>query len=523
MKKNYYNITNRTSFLLLLLVAFNLFSCSKKLEENVFSQVAVDQFYKTEDQAQLALNGVYGNTLWNDPYRDAQLITLGDVTAGTLIGGGSANGSGDRSGISNEWNTYSWTPDAIELITCWNSFYQTINWDNTLIDKLEASSIPATAKAKIDGQAKFLRAFFYFNLVELFGGVPLYIHGTSDLSEAYKPRNTVEEVYTQITADLKQAQTELSPFNAGDQAIGKATSASATALLAKVYLQQRNWQKAAEEAKKVMDMNYFTLMADFENIVNPDFQNGKENIFSIQFGGNANSSSQLYQTRLIYLFGPPAQTLSNGTNIQFHTLKDLVIFQARKEFFNSTPDNYRKWWTMRDKMPYYYKGGVSAANLVMDTVKMYAPFLTKFHRIVLSTGTLREGVNFPLIRYSDVLLAYAEALNESNNGPTQAAYDAINTVRHRARAAGTPMQQPESVYPDLSNLSKEQFTDAILSEYAREFAGEGHYRYDLLRHDRLITNAKALGISAAAEKHKLFPIPAIQISRNKSLTQNTGY
>ncbi|HEX8676696.1 MAG TPA: RagB/SusD family nutrient uptake outer membrane protein, partial [Segetibacter sp.] len=137
-------------------------------------------------------------------------------------------------------------------------------------------------------------------------------------------------------------------------------------------------------------------------------------------------------------------------------------------------------------------------------------------------GTLREGVNFPLIRYADVLLAYAEALNEAN-GPTQAAYDAINMVRRRARAVGTPYEQPESVYSDLINLNQEQFRDALLAEYAAEFAGEGHYRYDLLRHDRLITNAKALGITAAEEKHKLFPIPAIQLSRNPDLEQNTGY
>lgn len=520
MKKNNYLCATITGLLWLTGVVC-LSSCSKKLDENVYSQVAVDQFYKTEEQAQLALNAVY-NQLWNDPYRDAQVITLGDVTAGTLIGGGSANGSGDRSGLSNEWSTYTWTSDAIELTTAWNNFFTAINWANTLTDKLEVAPIAAASKAKIAGQAKFLRAHFYFNLVRMFGGVPISTHGTSDLSEAYKSRNTAEEVYTQIITDLTQAQIDLSPFNPGDQALGKATSASATALLARVYLQQRNWQKAAEEAKKVIDLNYFRLMPDFENIVNPDFQNGKENLFSIQHGGNANSSSQLYQTRMIYLFGPPAQTLPNGTNIQFHTLKDLVIFQARKEFFNGTPDTYRKWWTMRDRMPYYYKGGVSAANLVMDTVKMYAPFLTKFHRIVLSGGTLREGVNFPLIRYADVLLTYAEALNEQN-GPIPAAYDAINAVRRRARAVGTPMQQPESVYPDISNVSKEQFRDAVLNEYALEFAGEGHYRYDLLRHDRLISNAKALGITAAQDKHKLFPIPAIQISRNKTLVQNTGY
>ncbi len=522
MKKNYFNLKYSVSAVFFVAAMVSLFSCSKALDETIYSQVAVDQFYKTEDQAQLALNSVY-NQLWNDPYRDAQWITLGDVTAGTLIGGGSANGSGDRSGIINEWNTYTWTSDAIELTTGWNSFYTAINWSNTLIDKLQASGIPAAAKAKIEGQAKFLRAHFYFNLVRMFGGVPLYVRGTADLSDAYKARNTADEVYAQIIIDLQQAQIKLSPFSASDQALGKATAASATALLAKVYLQQRNWAKAAEEAKKVIDMNYYALLSDYENISNPDFQNGKEQIFSVQQGGNANSNSQLFQTRTIYLFGPPAMTLPNGTNIQFHLLKDLVIFQVKKEFFNTTPDTYRKWWTMRDKMPYYYKNGVSVGNLVMDTVKMYAPFLTKYHRPNLTTGSLREGVNFPLIRYADVLLTYAEAINELPAGATPAAYDAVNMVRRRARAVGTPFEQQIAIYPDLTGLNQAQFRDSLLTEYAREFIGEGHYRWDLLRQDKLISNAKARGISVAAENHKLFPIPAIQISINKKLVQNPGY
>ena len=160
--------------------------CKDILDEQVYSQVAVDAFYKTSDQAQLALNGVYGR-LWDDTYRDGQWVTLGDVAAGTLIGGGSANGSGDRSNVTNGFNTFSWTSDALELSTAWDFYFAAINRANVLIDKLAASTIPN--KAKIDGEARFLRALFYFNLVRLFGGVPLQIKGTTDLSEVSKPRN----------------------------------------------------------------------------------------------------------------------------------------------------------------------------------------------------------------------------------------------------------------------------------------------------------------------------------------------
>ena len=522
MLNKIFTIKNMCSVILFMALAYCFNSCSD-LDEKVYSQVQVDDFYKSQEQAQLALNGVYSVLLGGDIYRDGIWLTLGDVTAFTLKGGGSANGSGDRSGVDNEWNTYTWTADALELSTYWNNYYQAINRANTLIDMLGNSSISENAIAKIDGQAKFLRALMYFDLVKLFGGVPLYTRGTSDLSQAYKSRSSAGEVYAQIITDLQQAQTDLSPFDPSDQTLGKATSASATALLAKVYLQQRNWGKAAEEAKKVMDMNYFSLLNDYEHVLNPDSQNGPEQIFSIQTGGNANNNSQYYQTRFIYLCGPPAQNLANGKNVLFHNLKDVVIFQVQKEFFSSTPETYRKWWTMRNRMPYYYDNSVSVSNLVNDTVTMYAPFLLKYHRIDFSTGNLKEGVNFPLIRYSDVLMAYAEAINESNGSPTQGAYDAINKVRRRARGIGTANEQPESLYPDLANLSQEQFRDSILTEYSREFVGEGHYRWDLLRHDRLISNAKANGATAVEEKHRLFPIPSTQISVNDSIQQNPGY
>jgi hypothetical protein len=491
-------------------------SCENALQEKVYSQVATDDFYKTLDQAQLALNGVY-NYLWNDNYRDGQWVTLGDVTAFTLIGGGSANGSGDRSGIQNEWNTYSWTPDAVELVTAWDYFYQVINRANTLIDKMEVAEFQG--KDKVLGEAKFLRAFFYFNLVRIFGGVPLHVKATTDLSEVDKPKSSEEEVYAQIVSDLNAAVELLSPLNKADITAGRATAISATALLAKVYLQQRKWKEAAEQAKKVMDAGVFSLFEDYENINNPDFQNSKEHIFSIQHGGNGNSTSQMYQTRMIYLFGPPAQTIK-GVNVQFHVLKDLVIFQAQKSFFSETPDTYRKWQSVRQKMPYYYKNGIK--ELVRDTVTMYAPFLTKFHRIDFATGYLKEGVNYPLIRYADMLLTYAEAINETE-GPTAAAFEALNQVRRRARAVGTAFEQPATVYPDLKGLTKEQFRDAVLKERAQEFVGEGHYRWDLIRHNRLITTAQANGVTAAAEKHNLFPIPTQQISRNGQLKQNPGY
>lgn len=499
-----------------LLLGFS--GCNDVLDENLYDSVPVDGFYKTEEEANLALNAVY-NTLWGDIYRDGQWVTLSDVTGGTLLGGGDPNGSGDRSGNGTPWNSFSWTSDARELGAAWEQNYDGINEANTLIDKLAEAPFDENAKAHIEGQAKFLRGLLYFNLVRIFGGVPLIVNGTFGLDDIDKPRSSAADVYAQIISDLQAAESLLSPYNASDKTAGRATSASAKALLAKVYLQQRDWSNAATKAKEVMDMGQFDLFEDYNDILLPENSNGKEIIFSVQHGGTSNENASIFWTRMLFLFGPPAQTLQDGTSIRFHNLQDVVIFQVLQDFFDATPDTYRKWETMRNKMPYYYVGN----TLVQDTVDLYAPFVVKHHYVDFGSANLRGGVDFPLIRYSDVLLTFAEATNEANGGPNQAAYDAINEVRRRARAVGTANEQVPGIYPDLSGLSQSGFRDAVLVERAREFVGEGHRRWDLLRHDRLISDALQRGVSNASENHVVFPLPGNALSVNSNLEQNPGY
>ena len=510
----------KVSFVSCTMAAFLLgtVACSDMLDEHLYDSVPVDGFYKTAEEANLALNSVY-NTLWGDIYRDGQWVTLSDVTGGVLLGGGDPNGSGDRSGNGTPWNAYSWTSDARELGAYWEQSFDGINEANTLIDKLPESTITDGEKAKIEGQAKFLRGLFYFNLVRIFGGVPLEVNGTFGLEDIEKPRSSVGDVYSQIISDLQDAESLLSPYSAGDKSAGRATSAAATALLAKVYLQQGDWSNAAAKAKEVIDMNEFSLYADYNDILLPENSNGDEIIFSVQHGGTSNENASLFWTRMLYLFGPPAQTLPDGTSIRFHNLQDVVIFQVQQDFFDNTPDTYRKWETMRDQMPYYFEGSM----MVEDTVDIYAPFVVKHHYVDFGSANLRGGVDFPLIRYSDVLLTYAEALNEANGGPNLEAYNAINQVRQRARAVGTPHEQPVTVYPDLVGLTQSEFRDAVLQERAREFVGEGHRRWDLLRHNRLISNAQQRGVSNAADHHVLFPLPGTALSVNGELEQNPGY
>lgn len=507
-------------FGLLILLTVGIWGCSDNvLNEKLYSDIPLDGYYKSEGELELALNGVYAEMTDEGFYRALMWVVLSDVTGGTLRGGAESNGSGDKSNQNTPWNNFSWTSDAHEPSSIWGQHYDGINNANTLLHKLPNSDVSSESKKWYEGQTKFLRAYFYFDLVQVFGDVPLYVEPTLDLSEVDKPRTSVDEIYNQIESDLQDAESLLSPFNRGDHIEGRATSAAAKALLAKVHLQQRDWSSAASKAKEVIDMAEFELHDDFDDIHNPGNGTSKENIFSIIRGGEANANGNIYFAKAVYLWGPPTATLEDGTSVKFNNIKFPITLQVDQDFFDSTPNTYRKQQTMRQVMPYYYIGD----RLVEDSIELYAPFVTKFRHMNFDTGSLHEGVPDVLIRYADVLLTYAEALNESNGGPSQEAYEAINEVRQRARAEGTANEQPESVYPDLSGLNQAQFRDSVISERAREFVGEGFRRSVLLRHDRFISNAKDRGVANAADHHKVFPLPGDEVSINPNLEQNSGY
>jgi len=172
-------------------------------------------------------------------------------------------------------------------------------------------------------------------------------------------------------------------------------------------------------------------------------------------------------------------------------------------------------------MPYYFALGSFDkinARVPLDRVR-----LVKFFHPNLATKELRSSVNTPILRYSDMLLTYAEALNEQL-GPNSEAIAALNQVRRRARGEGTVNEQSESIYPDLSlALSKEQFRQAILIERAREFIAEGERRNELNRHDLLASTIKEHRNITIKPGYVLYPIPEVQRSLNSLLSQNPDY
>jgi len=488
------------------------------LEEELFSNPGIDDFYQSAADAELAIAGVYAVLLTEQGvYKDIAYYIMGDFTTDIMQ---------NRNGNVNpdEWATFNWNESTQLFDFMWGGSYLGINRANTLIDRMEASTLSDQIKNEYIGQAKFMRALLYFNLVKAYGGVPLHVNGTFDLSNVALPRSTEAETYAQIIADLKDAEVRLSPFNATHQKAGKATAGSAKGLLAKVYLQMRDWKAAADKAKEVMDMGVYELYKDYKDIwdPNPSLENGSEHLFSAQHINGGDNTTNL-GNHTVFRFTPTSRKHPDtNIDIRWSSEGGNSMGEVIREFFDATPDTYRKWWTMRDRMPYYWI--VSNGELVTgDTVELLEPVVIKYYQIDLGTGFLKTGLNTTILRYSDILLTYAEAVNE-DVGATPEAYEALNKVRRRARAIDTPNEQPEAVYPDIApgSLTKEEFRDVILLERAREFIGEGERRNDLNRHGRFLTTARDRG-RTAPDGYELFPIHFSHIQQNPLIEQNTPY
>ncbi|NVO20965.1 MAG: RagB/SusD family nutrient uptake outer membrane protein, partial [Bacteroidetes bacterium] len=318
---------------------------------------------------------------------------------------------------------------------------------------------------------------------------------TSNLGdeEVYPFKAKVSNIYGQVIEDLGNAVSRLPAKypNAADK--GRATKGAALGLLSNVYLTQKVWDSAYANAQRVIDLGGYDLNSDFAANWKETNKNGKESVFEVQFYKNSTAeNSQMVISGLPSLPG----VFSAGVELMLPT----------DDLYNSFEEgDYRKQATFFDNYWSY----------------TFAPHIWKYWDQVAykPQNTSQSGADFVVMRYAEVLLIYAEALNEANGGPTQEAYNAINKVRARARNGNA------TVLPDLAGLSQEQFRQAVLDERRHEFVNEGQRWYDLVRTGKLIEYVKrAKGDNAnPSDFNTVFPIPQRELDINKNLTQNKGY
>lgn len=464
-------------------------SCAK-ITEAPKSTIVSSNFYKTQNDAISAVTAVYSDLTHNTHndhasiYNRLLVLTVGMSSDDHLPGPGATNPDVRSIAVL----TSSATNGRYDEL--WRQHYEGINRANAAIGRIPGIEFDATLKARLINEAKFLRAVYYFNLVRLWGGVPLVTEETLDLNNINVPRATADDVYKQIIQDLTDAEALPVAYAASDA--GRATRGAAKALLLKVYITQEKWDLALAKIQEIKELNVYHLFDDFADIFNIAKKNTEEHIFSAQFAADGN-----------YLF--------NGTgssNVLAPTSAPAALggFDAD----NPHPSLISLYQTSDKRKAVTLFESATAGG---QTLTFPAHF-KKYVDLNALAAIYQSAINIPIIRYAEVVLFEAEAVNEKD-GPTQTAYNAINLIRHRAGL------------DDLSpGLTKDQFRDSVYVERRLEFAFEQIRWFDLLRTKRLVSDLKKYEDKVnISEKYYLLPIPQKEVDINPALQghQNPGW
>ena len=481
-------------------------SCDSWLDVNPSDQYSAETFWKTKEHAKAGIMGCYNALM---PWRSLHTMEFDMLTANAMpyneANGTQAIGKGEHL-----------STNAL-IASLWKNCYTGIGRANTFIGNVESVDMGETEKAQMLGEAKFLRAFFYLNLVDKFGGVPLITEVPNADKHKDLPRNTKEEVISQIIKDLVDAIAVL-PKTYGSSDLGRATHGAALALKARTLLYNSCWPEAAATAKLLMDEGTYKLFNDYRHFFSESNKHNCEVIFNIE------TKSPEYSTNYdadIWRLNRPAplkELVDTYLCVDGKTIAESPLYDPEHPYENRDPRLLKSIVCIG----YSYLGKIITKEDVATTgfgVKKY----TSYEDDVTIPLVERSAFNFILIRYAEVLLTYAEAQNEAS-GPDQSVYDAINQLRKR----------PDINMPEVEKgLTKEQMREIIRRERRIELTFEGLYYSDILRwktaekeNNGMMHNYEGIGVVKRAFnpiRDYMWPIPYNQIVLNPSLQQNPNW
>jgi hypothetical protein len=467
-----------------------LAGCKKSfLEIPAMTALSSSVFFTSQNDFQQAINGAYA------PLRGLYSGSSGAWALGELRSDNTTYkyNSNDRGTIGPEF-IKDFTDDSSSPVTAYkyNTDYTIIARVNQILDLIDAVDFDASAKNNIKGQAYFLRAFAYFDLVQYFGGVPLHLKSVTTLNETSLPLSSVDQVYAQIIADAQQAATLL-PAKATQEA-GRVTSGSANTLLGNVYIVQKKWPEAETALKKVTG---YSLLPNYADVFDPAKKNHAESIFEVQFKeGTDGFASNFFYTFLVQPISATEVTAVTGIPEVARTIEGYNI---------PTPDIIAAY-EPNDLRKAASVGTLTASGLNYPYIKKYA------HAHALTNNT---NDDWPVYRYAEVLLFLAEATNEQARPADALSY--LNQVRLRAGLGNSTATGQLAI------------RDAILQERRVELAFENKRWLDLVRSgtaqtvmtaygNRVKANPLAyyfpVGITVAPQSYTnirlLFPLPAAE-------------
>jgi hypothetical protein len=500
-------------------------SCSNELlnQENP-NAISVDNFYKDAKDAQIALVGAYSplstHFSWGR-YLPLVIIRRSDEYTPSYL-------PGKTEGIMTKATD-------IFLPTSWAASYKVIFRTNAILENVPSIDMDATEKDQVLGQAYFLRALSYFYLVNTWENVPLITNAAKGAENFFPSNSTAVKVWEQIISDAAEAQ-KLLPVSWSNKDAGRATKGAASALLGKSYLYTKDWGKAGTELKKVVNSIY-SLTPNYADNFKESTENNVESVFEIQFQKDVafvwevDVPGAMHGAMYTNLRAPVA---FGGEWVNAVNPWILDAFLEEKNLDGGVDERAYSTIAWNNSKSIIYENKPFQGSS-LDPTKVYAKKYTgmlvegRQNDGDLGVGT---GLNYRLIRFADVLLMYAEALNESGGSESEI-LTSLNRVRQRANMPSI-----------ATGLNQSQLRDKIRKERILELSLETDRFFDLKRWgvlvDRMNKNADMVGNIKVttdqirqsghpehnfpfSEIHTRVPIPSTEISSNPNLTQNPGY
>lgn len=487
-------------YTLAIVLALVPFGCSEFLEEDLQGTYSNSTFYQTGDHAELALTAVYSAASFAIPRNN--IWVFGDVASDDATKGGNP---GDQSSIQFI-EEFTYLPSNGYLEDLWTHYYEGITRANYLIYHLPDITMDAERKQEIMGEALFMRAYYYFHLVNVFGEIPLKLNPPVNESEVHVGVSPVETIYNRIDQDLRQAADDLPPTAAA----GRATKGSALGLLAKVRLFTEDYQDALDAVADIEDLGRYSLMPLYADNFSLETQNNSESLFEIQHLSGAapklgSGLNQWFapQTEGGYFFNVPTQDFVD----EFEVTAGEVV-DPRLDY--SVGREGQPWLNGEPFDPLWSPTGFIS--------KKHLQPLAEVPKGIKGDG----GLNYMFMRYAEILLLKAEALNES--GSPALALAPLNEVRKRARESYLYDEEldgfgavPADLLNDVTTTDQAQVRQAIRHERRVELGLEFHRYYDLMRYGAAVAEAALSETVFDYEQHRYFTIPLAESDINKAI------
>lgn len=471
----------------------SLTSCKDFLKEEVFSQLAPENYLRTKEGLTSLLYEAYAKAA--NMNSNNSIYVLGPQEFPTDI----LNQSGDsvEPTIKN-YRDFNWDPTMDFLIQNWDPPYQCIRDANMVLENIPESALSDAEKKLYTAEARFLRAISYYKLYFFFGPVPLRTSTTQSVNLAKAEENTLKNF---IETELKEATTDLPmPTNVPERY--RAHKAAAMGYLIKFYLNTKKWNDVIVLSQTFLSTFNYTLFGEYMDMFKVENENNSEYIWVRPAIASTDRATANSWSNVSF---PDNFKSSPETGIVFKSTwlnwpNEFRIYDAFYNSFEAGDKRKKLFMTV-----YINNANQTVSLLGNDNIRS-----VKYWPDQNNVGAA-HGNDIPEIRLADIYLSRAEALNEIS-GPTQDALDNINYVRRRANILDLKL---------VDITSKDQLRDLILAERGHEFYNEGHRRIDMIRMGKFISNAIARGKNAR-NIHLAFPIPQVVVDSDP-LIKNPDY